>query len=147
MLYSSLKNKLLKIQKGQFHSVLWERSCKTKKVYGNNVIIKRSSAVVRFGVEYDNIQAVQEKRASGELPAQNSGLQWGQWLLYPYFIKHKDNIYLRCSTVPNTKVKSEYFLNGAKVSFEQVENMLLASEKNAKKAEVFTINIDNILSI
>lgn len=147
MLYSSLKNKLLKIQKGQFHSILWERPCKIKKAFNGNVIMKRSSAVVRFGVEYDNIQAVQEKRTNGELPAQNAGLQWGEWLMYPYFIKHKNQIYLRCSTVPNTKVKSEYYLNGVKVPFEQVENMLLASEKNAKKAEVFTINIDNILSI
>ena len=147
MLYSNLKNKVSKIQKGQFHSLLWERPCKLKKAFGNNVVVKRSSAVVRFGVEYDNINAVKEKRVSGELPAQNAGLQWGEWLLYPYFIKHKNQVYLRCSTVPNTKIRSEYFLNGTKVSFEQVENMLLASEKNTKKAEVFTINIDNILSI
>lgn len=147
MLYTQIKNKINKIQKGQFHSLLWERPCKTKKAFSNNVVVKRSSAVVRFGVEYDNINAVKEKRANGELPAQNNGLQWGQWLLYPYFIKHKDSIYLRCSTVPNTKTKSEYFLNGVKVPFEQVENMLLASEKNTKKAEVFTINIENILHI
>lgn len=147
MLYAQIKNKVNRINKGQFHSILWERPCKTKKAYNGNVVVKRSSAVVRFGIGYDNINAVKEKRANGELPAQNSGLQWGEWLVYPYFIKHKDNIYLRCSTVPNTKVKSEYFLNGVKVPFEQVENMLLASEKNTKKAEVFTVNIDNILSI
>ena len=147
MLYEKIKNEILKIKKGTFHAIAWERPCKTKKAFNNNVIIKRTIAVVRFGVEYDNISAVIQKRQNGILPTSNAGLQWGQWLLYPYFIQHKNNIYLRCTIAPRTKKSVIYYLNGSPVHFNQVKNMLLASEKNNNVADVFNINIDNVIQI
>ena len=161
MNFETLKKVVLSGTKGAFRSIVWEREMKTKKAYADYNIVKRSTAVVRFGVEYDNIKAVQEKRSTGELPAQNAGLQWGEWLLYPYFIKHKGNIYLRCATSKvkrwrhnayficyTGRIKSEYFLNGRKIDKAIIENMCLASEfRQTEKLDVFTINCENIIAI
>lgn len=148
MKYSVIKKVVLDAVKGSFHSILWERPMKVKKAFAGQTIVKRSSAVVRFGVEYDNMKAVQSKRESGELPAVNQGLTWGMWAMYPYFIEHKGNTYLRCSVSKKNPVQTEYFLNGVKVDAETVKSMCLASEFTKKDSvDVFTLNVENILAI
>lgn len=148
MNFAVLKKVVTSATKGSFHSMLWERPMKTKKMYSNHVIIKRSYGVVRFGVEYDNMKAVQAKRESGELPAVNQGLRWGTWALYPYFVQHNEKMYLRCATSQHNRIQSEYFLDGVKVDKSVVEKMCLASEFHQTDAlDVFTVNVENILSI
>lgn len=148
MTFATIKKVVLESTKGSFHSLLWERPMKTKKAYADMRIVKRSSAVVRFGVEYDNMKAVQQKRATGELPAVNAGLQWGEWKMYPYFITHKGNTYLRCATSKQNPTRTEYFLNGVKVDAETIKPMVLASEfSKSESQDVFTLNVDNILAI
>lgn len=148
MNFSTLKKMVIGGTKGSFRSIVWERPMKTKKAFADQVIVKRSFGVVRFGIEYDNIRAVQEKRESGELPEVNMGLTWGEWMLYPYFIQHKGNVYLRCATSKGNKIRSEYFLNGKMVDKETIKNMCLASEfKNTDDLDVFTINTKNIIAV
>ena len=147
MKFEKVMKKIEKIQKGSFHSMVWERQCKTKKAFSDNIVTKRSYGTVRLGIDYDNMKAVQEKRANGELPEKNAGLTWGEWEVFPYIIKHKESMYLRVATSGN-KTNTEYFLNGKKVSYEDVEIMLLASEKkNSSDNDVFTINCENIISL
>lgn len=146
--YKKIQKKIKERQKGVFTAMVWERPCKTKKAFNNEIIVKRSEGVVRFGIEYDNMKAVQQKRNEGILPEKNAGLQWGEWLEYPYIITHKGNKYLRCATSQNNKIKTTYYKNGVKVPFEDVENMLLASEKKkTDELDVFTVNTDNIIAI
>lgn len=148
MLYSQIKRRLENNQKGTFTAMVWERPMKTKKAYSNEVVTKRSEGVVRLGINYDNIKDVKEKRASGELPVENQGLQWGQWELYPYIITNKEKKYLRVATSKNNKIKTRYFINGKEASYDEIENMLLASEKRSTdELDVFTVNIDNIIAL
>ena len=149
MNFATLKKVVTGSKKGAFRSIVWEREMKVKKAFAGNIIVKRSAGVVRFGVEYDNMKAVQAKRESGELSSQNAGLMWGEWMMYPYFIQHKGNVYLRCAKSPKNKVQSEYFLNGRKVDKSVIENMCLASEfkNNTSELDVFTINTENIIAI
>lgn len=148
MTFENLKKVVLAGTKGSFRSILWERPMKTRKAFSNCVITKRTSAVVRLGVNYNNIKAVKEKRSGGELPNVNAGLPWGQWKMFPYFIEHKGNIYLRCAISPKNKMRTEYFLNGVKVEKSVIEGMVLAGElKGKENVDVFTVNCENILAI
>lgn len=148
MNYNTLKRILLAKQKGTFTSIVWERELPTRKVFSNQIVTKRCTAVVRCGVTYDNIKAVQQKRLNGILPPQNDGLKWGEWLLAPYFIKHKDKIYLRCAESKNNEMKVEYFLNGKRVDRSVIEPFCLKSAfTDHSVLDVFTVNIDNIIAI
>ena len=131
--------------KGQFSNMKWHKELKTRKGVAD-VVTKESNAVVRFGVEYDNIADVKEMRENGELPSENQGLPWGVWKQYPYTIEHKGNEYLRCATVNNTKVHTQYFRNGNPISKAEAEEICLKSEfpTNDKALEIMTINMDNI---
>jgi hypothetical protein len=134
-------------KKGTFIKVIWHRQCKTKKAYNDEKIIKHCAVTARIGVTYDNIGNVQIKRENGELPAENQGLPWGTWVMFPYIIEHKGNYYLRLSLANDNPIHTRYTdTNNNGVTFAEVENKLLASEKPKKdnRPDVLTINIENI---
>lgn len=148
MEFTKVLRRIEKNKKGTFVPMVWERPVKVKKAFQNEILTKRSSGLVRLGIDYDHMQAVQVKRTTGELPSQNAGLQWGQWEMFPYIIEHKGNKYLRCSPVPKTRIKTEYFLNGRNVEYAEIENMLLASEKTSTESlDTFSINVNHILAL
>ena len=147
--YNNLQKIVMQKQKGSFSGIVWEKSLPVKKIFSDLHITKKTQTVARFGVSYDNMQAIQSKRKSGELPKENAGLTWGEWEEFPYFIKHKDKKYLRISLDKNNKMQTEYFLNGQPVSKEQIKQYCLASafKENESKPDVLTICVDNILSV
>lgn len=148
MIYGMVNKVVKEKKKGQFANLTWNKQLKTRA--GVDVRVEKvSSAVVRFGVEYEKIKAVQEKKENGEIPKETQPLKWGQWSDFPYFISHKDNMYLRCSTVKNSKVKTEYFADGQPITREEAEVLCLKSEfgKSGAEMDVFTVNTENILSI
>lgn len=123
----------------------WTRDAKTRKGTAGKVE-KHVRMVGRIGVEYDNLNDVQEKRESGELPPVNQGLPWGEWEEYPFLIAHKGKHYLRMykgtSVVHVPKV--EWRLNGQPVPREMVEPFLLASETAEKEGDCFTCSVENL---
>lgn len=133
---------------GQFHSVKWEKTLKTRKGIADK-ITKESQAILRLGVSYDNKKAVQMKRENGELPKENQGLPYGEWERFPYLIKHNGGYQLRVTTAENTTFKTKYYLNGEEVSKEDIEKLVLASEvkPSDRKIDVFNIKIENIKAI
>lgn len=149
MKMTEIANAIRTTAKGSFHSAVWKKTLKTKKAFQNENIVKITKAVVRFGIEYDNMKAVQIKRESGELPKENAGLPWGEWKQYPYIITHKGNDYLRVSVSANNPIISEYYLNGKRVDKDVIKSMCLASEfpTNTEKPDTMTINIDNIITM
>jgi hypothetical protein len=87
-------------KRGQFLSVVWQRLAKVRKTC-QDVIEKRVVAhSIRAGVSYDSMANVQYKRESGELPAENAGLPWGTWFLFPHIIEHKGGYYFRFALNP-----------------------------------------------
>lgn len=131
---------------GQICAVTWRRSCKVRANCPFS-IEKEVSATVRAGINYNNLTAVQQKRESGELPEQNNGLPWGKWLVFPHVIEHKGNNYFRFYPFNGGKVVTQYFRDGERVDFAQVEPYLLASEKGEKTGDCFTVNESSILSL
>ena len=136
---------------GSFRSIMWERQVKTKKAYSGEFIVKRTSAYdVRMGVNYDKIRKVQMARLSGDKPAENAGLIGRFWVIPNLVLQSikTDKKFLRVTTCANSRFVTEYFLNGRKVNKEDIEYMLLSSEKNSgHTSEVFDIPIENILYI
>jgi hypothetical protein len=113
---------------------------------------KDSTFTCRAGVNYDNIGAVKEKRESGELPAENAGLPWGEWLIFPYLIRHNGAHYFRCTSVNNNPVcvpTVRFLRNGVEVSKDEVRAIALASEFREEETprDVFTVKVENITHI
>lgn len=133
-------------KKGQFMSFETLRDCKTKKSFSGK-ITKKTKFVVKIGVDYDNIKKVQEKRETGELPAENSGLPWGRWAIFPFLIEHKGEFYIRCTKGANNIPKVEFFLDSISVSKPDIESVLLASEKSSgDDNDVFNIRLNTIVN-
>lgn len=134
--------------KGQFASLRTVRPIKVRK--GKAEILKDSTFTCRVGVNYDNIAAVKEGRADGSLPAENAGLPWGEWLVFPYVIAHKGNHYFRCTSVHNDNAipKVRYLRNGVEISKDEAKVDGLASEFYDKdETEVFTVKVESITEI
>lgn len=132
---------------GQLVSVCWSRPVKVKK--GSPAFTKHCRLVCRAGVQYDKMKAVREKRESGELPAENAGLPWGEWDVYPYVISHKGAKYLRFSFMPNNYPQVEYRNEANEVvSSDVVKPYAYASEfQESESQDVMTIKAKNIVSI
>jgi hypothetical protein len=132
-------------KKGQFGRAKWSKQLKTRKGITDN-ITKRTQMVVRAGIDYDNMKSVQEKRESGELPAENAGLPWGRWVegCFPYLIHHKEKHYVRL--YPNGNVQTQYYLNGNPVELDAIKEFVLASElpKIGEKPDCITVCLDNM---
>lgn len=132
---------------GQICSVTWCRPMKTRKGVENRVE-KKVSAVVRAGVNFDNMASVQEKRQTGELPAENTGLPWGEWFVFPYIISHKGEHYLRFSHFPGGKLEIHFFLDGVEVEKESLREVCLASEFAERESlDCFNVKASSIVSL
>jgi hypothetical protein len=139
---------LLMQRKGQIATVTTKRPVKVRK--GQPEVFKQSTFQCRVGVNYDNIQAVKDKRADGTLPAQNAGLPWGEWLEFPYTIAHKGETYLRCTMLRNNFHQAPIFTlaDGSVIAKDAVIPMALASEfKEGDDNEVFNIKMSNVLAV
>lgn len=134
-------------RKGQIVTVKTQRPVKMKK--GQPQVIKSSEFQCRVGVNYDNITAVKEKRANGELPAENQGLPWGEWALFPYVITHKGEYYVRCTMIHNNFRKAAvYTIDGVEVDKEAVKAMALASEfREGDDNDVFNIKLSSLVEV
>jgi hypothetical protein len=126
----------------------WVRPLKTRKGVTDN-LTKSVRMVGRMGLDYNNVAAVQEKRESGELPAEPQPLPWGTWYKFPFLIQHKGAFYLRLYKGTSEKVhpESHFFRNGIEVKREEIAASLLASELDEKDGETFTCKVENMTRI
>ena len=131
-----INQRLNRVRKGAYTSVMWERPMKTRKGCADT-IVKRTEAVARFGIEYGHMKAVTHTPES---------LPWGEWLNYPYTIKHNGNVYVR---IYPQSVKSRYFKNGVEVKKADIIASCLKSEfrEDDEKPLTITVKADNILAI
>lgn len=138
---------LLLSRKGQIVSMITERDCKVRK--NQDPIRKRSEFQCRVGVNYDNIKTVIEGRKDGTKPAENAGLPWGEWALFPYVITHKGEYYFRCTTLANGHSKpAVYTRNGQVISKEEAQLACLASEfGKGDDSEVFNIKVSSLQEV
>ena len=87
------------------------------------------------------------KRREGELPRENQGLPWGEWMEYPYLIRHKGKHYLRLY-VDRSAIRTNWYLNGEKIPKNEILDVLLSSEKSNKESTdrylTLTVNIQSL---
>jgi hypothetical protein len=139
---------LLMSRKGQIVTVTTTRPVKMKK--GQAEVTKTSEFQCRVGVNYENMAAVKEGRASGELPAENAGLPWGEWLEFPYTIGHKGETYVRCTMLNNAFRRAPVFTlaDGSVVDKETVKAGALASEfREGDDNLVFNIKVSSLVEV
>ena len=136
-------------KRGQFLSVIWRRDAKTKKGCPHKIEKLVAAHSIRAGVVYDNMAAVADKRESGELPAENAGLPWGAWYLFPHIIEHKGNYYFRFALNKGvSKFETTWLCDGVAVTFDDVAAWLLASEKsNGELPDVITVKSGDIIQM
>lgn len=135
--------------KAQFRSVTYVKPLKTRKGV-TQVITKKIRMSVRAGLDYDNMKTVQEKRETGELPAQNAGLQWGEWKNFPYLIEHKGKEYIRLYPNYNGKTETTYFVDGQPAQLEEFQTLVLASElpkTDGNKPDCISVSFDNVQTL
>lgn len=132
--------------KGQIVTMQIGREMKMRKGYAP--IYKFSHIQCRVGVNYDNIANVIAKREDGTLPAENAGRAWGKYVVFPYVVEHKGQLYFHFSTI-KTSFNSEvnYVRNGKMVSIEDAKVACLASEFAEKDLDCFDLKVESILSI
>ncbi len=141
---------LLDQQPGAFVRITYGKECKMRAGVTSQVY-KFSKMTLRCGIEYDNIKAVIGKRIEGELPKENAGLSWGSYVpgLYPFIIEHKNALYFRFFTVPNSKTETTYVLNGKEITREEAMVLCPKSEFPDRDTtlETVTLKVEGILDI
>lgn len=149
----AVEKALSNVRNGSYVCLHMSRMAETYKKLGELNITKDTQCVVRLGVRYGKIQDGQlqarlaEKAAAGE---NINKLPWGEWVEGSrYLIKHKEQLYLRCtvSRSPKHHSKVQYYQNGKLVSRDDIEYALTASEKKTNDELIFTIPLDSILSL
>lgn len=142
---NTMIDKLMSL-KGQIATLTTKRTMRTRK--GVDPITKTSKFQARIGVNYDNITAVQTKRELGELPSENAGLPWGQWVEFPYVIAHNGEYYFRCTTLRNNFIPQVTYTQGDRpITAEQARAMCLASEFKHGDSDVFNVKVSSIIDV
>lgn len=149
--YEDLKNR-----KGQHVQMVWQRTAAIKKAAkdAGNVVMKRTLAYVRAGINYSNLQDVREGIEAGTREPVE-GLPWGQWRegFTNFIIDNGEKEYIRLYPAAFRNLQQAevtWLLNGEEVDFATVKPMLLASEmrdKDEKPAACFTVKAADIVTI
>lgn len=138
--------------KGQIVTLTTARVVKYRKDAGTVAeTVKVSTYQCRMGVSYDRITAVKEKRESGELPAENAGLNSGmEWVQFPHLLRGiKSGKYqMRCTTFNGNAAKVVFVRNGVEIDREVAMVGVLASElPKDEKPDVFNVCVESITHI
>ncbi len=149
---NELVDEAMSTKKGVNIELAWKRNCKVKKSV-TDTIEKTVRTVGRLGIDYDNQKTVIAKRENGELPEESQPI-WngkGEWIIFPYLFRHTvtNCLYMRLyNGTSKTFIPSvQFYRNGLPVSFESIQNDLLASEKGEKTGDCFCVKLDDMTMI
>ena len=140
--------------KGQFMRAAWKSNPKPAASFKDVVLEKRTTTIVRSGLEFQNLSSVKAGIESGDR-GEVQELPWGgEWVHYPYLIKQEKEgntkYYLRMyptDSIPTVK----YFVDSEEIDKEKFASYLTPSEAKKllgekPKPECFTIKLENVLS-
>lgn len=136
--------------KGQVVSLQIGRPAKMRQKVESNQVYKFSKLVCRVGVDYSNITAVKEKQSNGTLPSETQPRAWGTYVVFPYVISHRDQLYFHFSTFPsNNKAEVVWVRDNKEISIEEVKRVCLASETAERETSLdcFDLAVEHILEI
>lgn len=150
---TELMNTLNKFKNGAFIKVQYKGdlaskvSAKAKKE--GTTVTKESIVTLRKGIDYDSQKSVKEK-VENEGKVLTHELPWGTWIkgYEGLLIEHNGKTYLR--VYMGLSLGTKYFINGVEKDFETLKTMGVMQPsffKPKEKANAYTINIDNIMSV
>lgn len=148
--------------RGQFVRAIWKSEPAPAAAHKHTKLEKRTSAIVRAGINFSNLSAVKvgiEEGTRGEVQE----LPWGSWSvdengksLFPYVIEHTSKgsdtptSYIRLYP-SDTKATTQYFVNGETVDRDKFAEYLTPSAAkgltDGEKPLCFTVKRENILGI
>ena len=142
-LVASLEN-----SNGQFRSVTFKSNPPPAAAHKGVVLEKVTTMVVRTGVNFSNLSSVKSAIASGERDEVGK-LPWGNWLKFPFIIGHKDEEFVRLTTVKDAKPSTIFKVNDVVTSREEFNSFLTPSAAKPSESvpEVLTVKVKNILTI
>lgn len=135
--------------KGQFMRAAWKSNPKPAAAFKDVVLEKRTTTIVRSGLEFQNLSSVKAGIEANERGAVQE-LPWGSWIFYPYLIKHNESYY--CRLYPTDSIPTvRYFVNNDETTKDVFATYLTTSEAkkltgDKEKPECFTIKMENVLS-
>ena len=132
----------------------WNRTLACLKTSGcQDTIVKSTRMVGRIGIDYDNQKAVQAKRDSGELPAENAGLNGMEWIEPPYLLRSLKSgrtlLRLYCGTSDKIHPEVHFFRNGVEVARESLNGSVASTDwkPSEEKPDCFSCHTDDIVRI
>lgn len=137
-------------RKGSFIKATWHTEQKPAKEFKGKVSLSRkTSAVVRLGIDYSNLGTVKQGIESGERGPVGELPFGSQWLFFPFVLKSSlDKTLFRIYQNETNKLSTEFFVNGELSDEAEYVKYLTPSEKKAldeRNSRVcFAVNIDGL---
>lgn len=140
---------------GSFTKVVYKTTLHADKDHKGDEVVKMVKAVVRFGVDYAQMESVKQKaaqKAALGLAVSLHSLPWGTWKTR-FLIEHKGQLYVRLTCPKNNRnlkpVILGYYVNGQEVSKEEAMAITRPSDWTQKDddLDVYTKKIEDIVSI
>jgi len=113
---------------------------KGRALKANNPLFNRLTAIsvgtnLQLGIDYGKSVNNRLKKAGIDEKFEPEPLRWGHWFEYtnekgetiscfPRLIEHKDNMYLRLYKAKNTNIRTTYYLDGNRVSYDSIKDYL-----------------------
>ena len=129
---------------------------KGRALKANNPLFNRLTAIsvginLQLGIDYGNSVNARLKKAGIDEKFEPEPLRWGHWYEYtnekgetiscfPRLIEHKDNMYLRLYKAKNTSIRTTYYLDGQKVSYNDIKAYLKEENHESGKQAALGLN-------
>jgi hypothetical protein len=113
---------------------------KGRALKANNPLFNRLTAIsvgtnLQLGIDYGKSVNNRLKKAGIDEKFEPEPLRWGHWFEYtnekgenvscfPRLIEHKDKMYLRLYKAKNTNIRTAYYLDGNRVSYNDIKAYL-----------------------
>ena len=150
MNYNDVKAAVEAKRNGTIRTMSYTKTLQTLKDV-TDVITKKTTCQVRYGVKYDNIKVIQGYKATHEANEKTGHLQGVEWVDDKHnFVKSSTGkIQLRCTKANGNKSKTIYYKNGVPVDRAEIEPLCRKSEfptykEGGTPRMVFNIGIENI---
>jgi hypothetical protein len=134
---------------GQHIHVEFKSEGKPSSEFKGVKLEKITSGAFRAGIDYANLSEVKEAIAAGER-GEVEPLPWGEWVMFPFHIHHKEKDYLRLYPATGGFIQSPkvtYFMAEHEISKEEYLSMLPPSSRKSSDKPCFVVNMDNIIQI
>jgi hypothetical protein len=129
---------------------------KGRALKANNPLFGRLTAIsvginLQLGIDYGNSVNARLKKAGIDEKFEPEPLRWGHWFEYtnekgetiscfPRLIEHKDNMYLRLYKAKNTSIRTTYYLDNQKVSYNDIKAYLKEENHESGKQAALGLN-------